>query len=351
MSTAMELNRYQQIDVDEMVASISPKYRFLTEMFFSTGKDFTGNSIEHDIVEGGHMVAPFVSPLSQGKSTRRPGYYTVQTRTAYVKFRDTVTPEEGMTRLANERFAGDMTPMQRLDRLVAEKLVQYDQMLENRIEVMAAELLWTGKITIEMDDYPTTTVDFNRNPNNDATLATLWSAGGATPLADIEDFARVINKTGRGVKVSKLIMRSDIYRRLTKFQEVRDLQHRDYNLSRSSVPLELGPQNHADVAYRGRLGEFDIWTYDAYFENDLGVDVDIVSADKVLFVADQGPNSGLEGRRYQSSIHDLDAKMEPRRLFVKTKPKWDPSGYDMVAHSAPMLAVRRPNGVGTLKVL
>lgn len=353
MSQAGRVDRYSSWEMDALVSSVDPAFSWLNSTFFSTEKQFTTEFIEHDIVEGGQRVAPFVSPMAQGRPTRRTGFRTFQIKPAYIKLSDTVRPNEGFTRLPGEPYGGQYDPQTRIDILVAQQIATHFEMIDNRLELMASEILFNGSLTIMQDNYPAAYVDFERNPNNAATVGTLWSANGATPLSDIQSHADTINRTSRGAVVDNLVMTGAVFDKLVSIASVRELVDRDKNLSPGTRGLEFGPRSAARQAqWRGILaGQYNLWTYDGYFEDDTGARIDIMAQDKVLFVANQGPNSGLEGQRLQGAILDMDAGIKPQRVFVKARNLWDPSGVEVLTQSAPMLSMRRPNATGTLKVL
>jgi len=347
------VDRYSTWEMDEIVASIDPPFRWLSDTFFSTTKQFDTEFIEHDIVESGRRVAPFVSPMQNGVPTRRLGHRTYQLKPAYIKLSDTVRPTDGFTRRAGEPYGGTLTPLERVDRIVAEQIATHFDMIGNRIEIMARDALFNGSITITSDNYPTSVVDFERNTNNDITVAVLWNAAGATPLADIQAHALTMNQTSRGAVVTDLIMAGALFDVLVANQTVRDLVNRDQNLSPATVGIEFGPRSGSrDAQWRGLLsGQYNLWTYDGYFEDDTGTSFALMPANKVLLVANQGPNSGMEGRRYNGAIIDMDAGILPQEVFVKARNLWDPSGVEVLTQSAPMVAMRRPNATGTMTVL
>lgn len=347
--SAGEINRYSTWELDTVVETYDPPFRFLLNNFFKRRKQFSGEFIEMDIVEGGRTVAPFVSPFQPGRNTRRNGYRTFQLKPAYIKLADTVRPTDGFTRTPGEPYGGSLTPMQRLDKQIVEQVMTHLDMIENRLELMASELLFTGKLVINDENYPRAVVDFERALANDATVTTVWSNNAATPLVDIQAHALTINKTARGAKVTDLVMTGAIFDKLMSFQSVRDLLNRDKNLSPGTSAIETGPRSgDRDATYRGIIsGQYRLWTYDGYFETDTGTSKEIMDQERVLFLSDQS----IEGTRYNGAILDMDAEMQAREVFVKERRLWDPSGHEVITQSAPMVGLRRPNGCGTLRVL
>ncbi len=355
---APTIDRYSTWEMDAIVQSIDPEFSFLHNTFFATEVLFNSQTVEHDIVEGGQRVAPFVSPLAQGVPTRRTGFRTYAMRPGYIKLADVVRPQDGQTRLPGEPYGGTYDPQTRVDLLVAKQIRTHLSMIDNRLEIMARDALFDARITITDTtgamDYPTATVDFERNPNNDATAGTLWTANGRTPLKDIQNHALTINQTSRGAVVDTLLMCGELFDLISSDDSFKALLSRLTNLSpgTQSAGFETGPRSGSRKAqFRGRLAsQYDLWTYDGYFEDDTGAQKAIMDPDKIVFLANQGENSGMEGRRLQGAIMDMDAGIRAQKVFVKARNLWDPSGVEVLTQSAPMVSMRRPNATGTLKV-
>jgi len=225
------------------------------------------------------------------------------------------------------------------------------------MELMARDVLFNGKMVVQSEGYPAAVVDFERNPLNSTAAMTPWNSAAAMPLADIEATALTINQTSRGGIVTDLVMTGQIWDMLVRNQSVRDLLNRILNLSPGTSNLETGPRSGSRQArWRGLLsGTYNLWTYDGYFEDDNGVPVPIMPQDQVLFVCNAGDNvsgaGGIAGKKLYGAILDMDAGIQARKVFIKARNVWDPSGVEVLTQSSPMLAVDRPNASGTLKVM
>lgn len=341
------ISRYNSWETDEMVRSVDPSFSFLADTFFPREKQFTTDFIEFDIVEHGRHLAPFVSPLTQGQPTRRKGYRTVQFKPAYIKMSFNVTPGDGFTRMAGEKYGGELTPRQRLDRAMASQIATHDDMIQNRLEWMAAQALVSGSIVVTGPDYPAQTVSFDRNSNLALTVGTAWSTvATATPIDDIQTMALRINQYSRGGQADTIVMSGTAFSNATKNSQFRDLLDTVKNLSPGTGGFETGPRNTRNATLQGRLaGRFDLWTYDGYYEDDTGTSTLYVAANKVI-VADR---ASLEGTKMFGAILDMES-LVAQRHFVKTRTVWDPSAEELLSQSAPMVNMRRPNSVGVLTV-
>lgn len=345
-----QINRSTTWAQDGVVSIIEPKFSWLVPTFFGGAPvQFDTEFIEFDVVEGGVRIAPYSSPLSLGKATRELGFRTYQLKPAYIKLLDTVRPGQGFQRLPGEAYGGSLSTQERLNRKIAEKIVTHREMIETRWEQMASDALFHGKIVITDEDYPRSVVDFERDPNLMATVGTVWSNPASAPLDDIVEMSDKVNVAAKGAVVNTLVMRTATWDALRKHATVKDLVDTNKNLSPGTSAIEFGPRSSdKKPVWRGRLaGQYDVWTYDGYYENDLGGQVPFVPAGKVLLVA----SGQIEGKRYHGAIYDMDAGMQAIEVFVKTRDLWNPSGTEVLTQSAPMLGMKRPNASAVLTVL
>ena len=349
--TAGTLNRHTTWEQDSVVSSFDPTFSFFLPKFFGTVKQFTTEFIEYDVVEGGVRIADFSSPNSLGKSTRDIGYITKQIKPAYIKLLDTVRPGEGFTRRAGEPYGGGLSPAERLALQEAEKMALHREMIEVRYEAMAAEVLLTGKLTIVQDDYPAAVADFERNPNLDVTVGTIWSNTSSDPMSDIQAIAEVMNTATRGGAIAnEVVMRSTVFDSLMKnikFRESLDLVKNLSSNARGGFEATGLRSTDRQAKMRGTLGgQYEIWTYDGYYEDNSGGQKFFLPATKVLV----GSSQSVDGRRYHGAIYDMDANMAAVEIFQKTRDLWNPSGREILTQSAPMLGMRRPNATAVLTV-
>jgi hypothetical protein len=345
------LSRYETWELDAMVVQMERPNPWLLRTFFPGEKLFGTRAIEFDLVDRGRRMAPFVSPLSQGKPMRREGFRTKQLSPAYIKPTDLVTPQEGFTRMPGEAYGGVMSPQARFDRLVSQQLGEHLDSIENRLEWMAAQALVTGGITISGDDYPTVHVDFGRDATLTVSLvgAAKWTTTTAAPLDDLEAAALSVRRISKGAIVTDIVMDGATWNVLKKFQSIQDLL--DIRFRRSlgeDSRIEQGPRTKLNEAvYVGTInGILDLWVYDSYYLDDTGTEQPYLPPYTVLGIA----GNALEGKQYFGAILDLDANIEPRRTFTKSKVKFNPSGLELVTQSAPLVAPKRPNAMFVLTV-
>jgi hypothetical protein len=83
------------------------------DSFFGRTMNFTTEDIMFDKVVSQRRLAPFVSPVVQGRVMRKQGYQTLSFRPAYTKPKHVVDPNRQFSRLAGEGIGGSLTTAQR----------------------------------------------------------------------------------------------------------------------------------------------------------------------------------------------------------------------------------------------
>lgn len=347
MTDTIENFRYHTWELDEMVLAIERPNPFLLRMFFGTTKISDAATIEWDIVEGGKRLAPFVSPNVAGQPMRDRGHRTEALRPAYIKPTGLILPQSGFVRRPGETYGGNMTPKQRIDAKLAEKLAEHEDMLDNRLEWMAASALVNSSILISGESYAAVTVDFGRHADLEDTLSSgaRWSQTTGVPLDDIEDMAIDVRKRSYGAVCDTVVMDGQAW---SHFKDrMKDDQNFKSDVRLGSSAIESGPRNNIDGELVGRLaGRFDVWVYDGHYEDEEGVMQPYLPAYTCLV----GSRAGTDGRTYYGAIQDLHAELVATRMFHKTKERWEPSGLELVSQSAPLVAPRRPNANARLTV-
>lgn len=344
MADNFALSRYETWELDAMIQEIDRPRPWLLNTFFSNTKFFTSRTIEFDIVSHGNRLAPFVSPLAPGKASVRDGYRTRFIEPAYIKPLDLLQPADGFTRLPGEAYGGQLSPQQRFDRLVAEKLDLHQEMIDNRLEWMAAQALVEGKVVIEGEDYARKLVNFGRDSSLDIYLTggSKWALATSKPCDDIEASARLTRVVSKGAVVTNLVMDGQTWNLLRKHAQVQDLIDIRYpNAAASSI--DRGPRAAVinEPVHVGNLaGRYQLWVYDAYYQDDKGNDQPYIPPFTLLGLSNQ-----IQGTQYYGAILDLEAGIQPVKSFTKSKLKFNPSALELVTQSAPIVAPKRPNAM------
>ncbi|WP_238925151.1 major capsid protein, partial [Achromobacter insuavis] len=202
---------YTTIDLIQVVPNLKTAQSFLLDRFFPNLVTSDSEEVAIDVDIGMRRMAPFVSPLVEGKLVEQRRFQTNTFKPAYIKDKRAPDLLKPVRRMIGERIGGDLKGIEReMANLEAEMTDQID-ILTRRLEWMAASALRLGQVTIEGEGFETVIVDFGRAPDLTVglTLGRKWTAsniaaGTASPSRDIDAWAtRVLKRSG--ATVSELV--------------------------------------------------------------------------------------------------------------------------------------------------
>jgi len=328
-----------------VVASLIGNPQFLLDRYFPITQSETSEQIHFDVIPGKRRIAPFVSPLQEGQIVENLGMTTSTITPAYIKDKRVFDMNRPLKRAPGEQIGGSMTPMDRQRALLATSLQDQLNMLRRRQEVMAGEILTTGKSTISGDKYPTVVLDFGRAAGNTITAATLWSAAGATPLNDLQDWQQLVLQQ-TGANLIDVLMTVDVWKVFKSNSTVTSY----LNLWRTAnmLPSMLGQAQMVEGgSFKGEIEGFNIYVYSAWYVDPVtATELPILPAGTVILTS-----PALEGVQAYGAIRDEDAGLQAVPYYVKSWVEPDPSVRFVMLQSAPILFPYRPNASFKAKVL
>ena len=313
---------------------------FLLDVFFPMQQTFDTEEVQFGKLTSARRLAPFVSPLVAGQVMRQSGHTTQSFKPAYVKPKHVVEPGKALKRRAGERLGGTMSPEQRYNLQVAECLADEEDMITRREEWMASEILRTGAVTVEGENFPTMEVDFGRDAllTKALTSTARWGETGVSPLANLQTWGVLVaSKSGAnpGIVVvdplAGLLIQQD--------DELREIMD---NRRQPTGDIELagmvaGAQGEEAVRL-GRIGQWDVWMYQQLYTDAAGAEQKMLPDYSVIM----GAPKLAEGIRTYGAILDTKAlKALPR--FPKYWETDDPSVGNTMTQSAPLPVLGRPN--------
>ncbi len=335
----------QLLEVSRFIKSITPFWL----QFFPRQINFDTEEIFFDKVDQDYRrLAPLVVPNVQGQALGLGGYSSLSFKPAYVKPKHHVDPNMLIERRAGEALgAGSLSLAQRRDAAIAEILRIHDSMLTNRNEWLAARALIDGTVTLSGENYPTTTVNFQRHSSLTYTLASgaRWSQSTATPLADIET-ARVNANNRSGARIRRLVFGGTAWGYFANHANV-NLRGTNGILARDMGGFDANVQAMRD-AYEGQEymgyisgslggGRIELWVDTSKYVDENGVEQFFLEQKTVVGVSD------VEGVRCFGAIKDIDAGLRPLERFPKMWRQEDPSVEFLMTQSAPLMVPKKPN--------
>jgi len=319
-----------------VLRNFPPKSSYWLDLCFPRAYFSQSEKIDFDVVDQGRRLAPFVAPNVQGQPMLADKQDIRSFTPAYIKPKDPVDPRRVLLRRAGEAYGGDMTPQQRRDAIVADILVSHRDMIDRRLEWMAAEAIQRGQVTISGENYPTVTVGFGRNAANEKTLTlgARWNQTTATPLTDISNWANeMLTRSGRRLRRVTLSPTAS-----TNFfnndQVQKSLETRRGSLTR----LEGYNVSGENVIVHGQLeGGVELVTYKDFYHDNVGGQVPFMTDGDVVLTGD------VDGVRAFGAIMDDDANYQSLQIFQKMFKSDDPSGIFILSQSAPLMIPTVPD--------
>lgn len=312
--------------------------------FFPRQINFETEEIFFDKVDQDYRrLAPLVVPNVQGKAMGMGGYTSLSFKPAYVKPKHVVDPNMVIERRAGEALgAGSLSLEQRRAAAVAEILRLHDALLTNRNEWLAARAIIDASVTLSAEDYPTTTVSFQRHSslNYNLTGAARWTEGTGNPLADIRT-ARINANNRSGAVIRRVIFGGDAWEYFTARVNLRDLQDRNYGGLNVNIQREYdGFEGQEYMGTYGGVfggGQIELWIDRSKFVDENGVEQFLLNQKTVVGVSD------VEGVRCFGAIKDFRAGLRAIERFPKMWPQEDPSVEFLMTQSAPLMVPKKPN--------
>ena len=321
-----------------VVQSLINPPQFLLDRFFPLVQTETGEEIHFDTIVKARRLAPFVSPLVEGKIVAGHGYRTSTFKPAYIKDKRVFDGNRAFKRSAGERIGGDMTPIQRQSAILAYELQDQMQNLERRFEWMAAQVLTTGKVTVTGDLYPAAEVDFGRDSS--LTFAKSggqkWSDAGINPLNDLQAWALLVLKLV-GAQPVDVIMDLDAWKYF-KDNTVVQLRLSTQRRLGEMPPMTQAAQISEGGVDQGTIDNFNIYTYATWYIDDNGTEQPMLPSGTVIMASPQ-----IQGVRAFGSIRDEMAGFQSTPYYPKSWVENDPPLRYLMMQSAPLMVPTRPN--------
>lgn len=321
------------------VAPIESSYWL--DNFFGRIMTFDTEEVMFDHIRTYRRMAPFVSPVVQGRVMRSRGFETRAFRPAYVKPKHIVDPNRLFTRTVGEGITGTLSPAQRWNLAVAENLREERDAIRRRENWMAAQAVIHGSVTITGEDYPTQVINFRRNSGLTyvPTGTARWGEAAADPLGDIARLRKLAFQES-GSTITRLTMGLDAFDLFFADTDVQALLKTELGAIPRTSDSVLSAFGSTDTPfeYRGILqgangqGRLEIYTYNEQYEDENYETVDMMSSYDVI-----GTGPGIGGVRCYGAIRDKRAGLQALPLFPKMWDQEDPSLTYTMTQSAPLM--------------
>lgn len=340
------MNIYDTDVLVGLVPNLKTSQNWLLDRFFPNVVTYETEEVSIDVDIGKRRMSPFVSPLVEGKLVESRKYQTNTFKPAYIKDKRAPDLRKPIRRQMGERIGGEYTAAEReMINLQFEMEDQID-MLNRRLEWMAASALTKSQITVVGDGFPTTVIDFGRSSNLTITLSgsdkwPLSVAAGATntqPSDDIEEWQTLMLKES-GAVATDLVFTTSSWKAFRLDTTIKDNAITFPALSPFGNQVDAGPRVNKGAVYKGRWGNFDLWLYNDWFIDPAdGIEKPMIPDGAVLM-----SGADLMGTRAFGVILDPAFNYGPMAFAPKSWVMPDPAQRYLLMQSAPLVIPSRVN--------
>lgn len=336
-----------------LVPNLKTSQNFLLDKFFPGLVEADIEEVLIDVDVGIRRMAPFCSPLVEGKLVEQRRYQTDKFKPAYIKDKRAPDLRKPVRRMIGEKIGGELTGAEReLANLQIEMADQVD-MVNRRLEWMGASALATGTVTISGPGFPTTVIDFGRSASLTIALSgsnrwgqTLNAAGRDTNInGQITAWAAAILKAS-GAASTDIMFTPGAW---GKFLSAEGVQGAIFypNQATAGNVVNPGATVQAGGVYMGRWGQFNLWLYNDWYVDPADNTEKPMLVDGTIIMS--GP--ALMGTRAFGMILDPKFAYKPMAYAPKTWILDDPAQRIIMMQSAPLVIPSRVNAALCASVL
>ena len=328
----------------QVVSNLKLAQTFLLDSFFPNIVNSESEFVSIDVDVGKRRLAPFVSPLVEGKLVEQRRIQTNTFKPPYIKDKRAPDLLRPVRRMIGERIGGSMTPEERVEANLNFEMADQLDMIKRRMEWMAAQVLLNGTLTVSGDGFPTTLIDFGRDSSLTVTLTgnPMWDSGNvaATPAFDIDLWADLVLKKS-GAVPTDIIFSPTPWNYFIADQKVRDAIV--FDTSRFSMSeknqIQMAPEPVHGAAYKGKWGNFRCWVYNDWYVNDAdNTEYRIIPDGQIVMVSPE-----LMGTRAFASILDPEFNYQALPYAPKSWLQPDPAQRYLLMQAAPLVIPSRVN--------
>jgi len=329
----------------QVVPNLKTSQNWLLDRFFPNIVTSDSEFVSIDVDVGKRRMSPFVSPLVEGKLVEARKVQTNTFKPAYIKDKRAPDLRRPVRRQIGERIGGELTGAERMQVNLMFEMADQIDMLNRRLEWMAASALLTGTVTIAGDGFPTTVVDFGRDSTLTVALTggNRWGQTGIVPSNNIEAWQQAVMKKS-GATVTDIVFTLSAWQQFKQDPVVK--QAIWYPGSGQGNTMEIGAKVQKGASYMGHWGTFDLWLYNDWYVDDNNVEQPMLPDGTVILC---GPD--LMGTRAFGQILDPDFNYGPLPYAPKSWVEKDPAQRLLLMQSSPIVIPSRVNAALCATVL
>jgi hypothetical protein len=288
-------------------------------------------------------MAPFCSPLVEGKLVEQRRYQTNTFKPPYIKDKRAPDLRKPVRRQIGERIGGNLTGAEREQANLFMEMSDQVDILNRRMEWMAAQALVSGSYTVSGEGFPSTNIDFGRDAALTVTLAGnyMWDSGNAaaTPQQNIDLWGNLLVKKS-GAPADTIIFTPTPWNYFIADPNVQKQIYLDTNNARyAKNDIQGATETKFGAIYKGRWGSYELYVYnDWYVDDTTNVETRMIPDGTIVMSSEN-----LLGTRAFGQIMDPEFNYTAMAYAPKTWIQKDPAQRFLLMQSAPLIIPSRVN--------
>ena len=337
---------YTTAELVQVVPNLKISQNFLLDRFFPNVVEYDTEEVAIDVDVGLRRMAPFVSPLVEGKLVEQRKWLTNKFKPAYIKDKRAPDLRKPIRRAIGERIGGgELTGEERMMINLEFEMADQVDMVNRRLEWMAASALTTGTVTIAGDGFQTAVIDFGRASN-----LTFALSGSQVWGASLNAAGRDVNITGQldawgarvlkasGAVMTDIVFTNSAWQHFLTAEGVQGaIQYP--TLAVDGNTLNPGSQVRTGAIYKGKWGQYDLWLYNDWYIDANNVEQPMLVDGTVIICG----REALMGTRAFRMIIDPRCSYKAMAYAPKTWINDDPAQTIIMMQSAPLVIPSRVN--------
>jgi hypothetical protein len=329
---------YDTATLIEVVPNLKLAQNFLLDKFFPNEAVAETEEIAIDVDVGKRRLAPFVSPLVEGKLVEGRRVQTNVFKPAYIKDKRALDLRRPIRRQIGERIGGAMSPAERYMANIQFEMADAVDMINRRLEWMAAQALLSATVTVTGDGFPSAVIDFGRDSTLTLTLSggAQWGQSGVSPSFNIQEWQNQILKLSGGV-CTDLVFTPSSWQQFILDPTVKQAYW--YPNHGGPNDVDIGAKIARGAIDMGRWGQYKLWIYNDWYVDPVTDNENPMIPDGTVIMA--GPD--LMGTRAFGVIMDPAFAYGPLPYAPKMWVEQDPAQTLVLVQSAPLVIPSRVN--------
>ena len=306
---------------------------FLWNLLVKGIKAETKRKFEVHLRKAKRSITPFVGPDMPGVYLGREEFAIEDFEPPMIKPVRTAHANEVFKQGFGQNIYGDTAPNAEAQNTLASELVDLDDAITRKENIMLAELLTTGKMSIKGKGVSREAISYGTDPENFETLtgAEAWNKPGSDPFADLERWQMLVLKK-TGILIDSVVMTMKAKEAfMVNPKIIEKLKYTDQNILRIE-PRKLGD----GASYLGTIPDLniDFYSFIDWYTDEKGEEVELLPNGGVLACKAKsvtvhygaisqmvdGVRSIFTGARVPKHWVDEDADLEKIRLSASPLP-------------------------------